>query len=351
MESIPDAANDVMDEALGLLAPFGPSYGGGLSNHGPMTAEALVYLGYEDEVLGWVERYVQRLEPRLPAGSTTRGAEWKSWLGQRARLGDWHGWFSAQLEDAPWPEVVGQWIPRLAPGIGAAGLHGVIRVGHAVCSLKARESPLRLDELSRALAYWAAEYLPLPGAYRGGGTLSPSAALRHVPQLPQELRKGPGLISDQMAELSAFPPFEGVIQLVDPSAGATDFLADLAGTFAGLLANTPVHAFDFLHGVTGAAAVAELISHVDADKQGEVLAYAWQAIAAIYARYAPEGLVAQVEGGEPDPDLEPLARHAVARGDEHAIKLVAACAREWERNPDGRLGAAAMRWVGPPRTS
>ena len=36
---------DALDEALERLARKGPEYGGGLSNHGPMAAEALVALG------------------------------------------------------------------------------------------------------------------------------------------------------------------------------------------------------------------------------------------------------------------------------------------------------------------
>ena len=60
-----------------------------------------------------------------------------------------------ELAESSWQEVVGAWGPRLAPGIAAAGLHGVIRVGHAVCSLRAKENALRIDELARALSYWA----------------------------------------------------------------------------------------------------------------------------------------------------------------------------------------------------
>src|ERR1700757_311744 len=36
------SGNDVLDEGLSRLAATGPEYRGGLSNHGPMAAEALV---------------------------------------------------------------------------------------------------------------------------------------------------------------------------------------------------------------------------------------------------------------------------------------------------------------------
>src|SRR5580693_6034243 len=40
----------VLDESLNRLAATGPEFGGGLSNHGPMGAEALVRLGRPDDV-------------------------------------------------------------------------------------------------------------------------------------------------------------------------------------------------------------------------------------------------------------------------------------------------------------
>ena len=39
-----DAGDEVIDEALTILQGYGPEYGGGLSNHAPMAAEALVAL-------------------------------------------------------------------------------------------------------------------------------------------------------------------------------------------------------------------------------------------------------------------------------------------------------------------
>ena len=340
-----DLSSDVMDDALERLAPYGPSFRGGLSNHGPMTAEALVSLGHNDMVIDWVEGYRKRLEPRTEATEPIAPGEWKKALGDRSRLGDWHALFAGQMAESPWRDVLGVWVPRLAPGIVAAGLHSVIRVGHAACSLAVRENALRLDELSQALAYWAAEYLALPGEYSGAGKLAPSIALSKVQKLPAEFRKSGGLITTQMKDLVGFAPFAEVIHLVDPSAGTPNFLCDLVGTFAGTLVNTNRSSFDFLHAVTGASAITELLPYVKEDERDEVLAYTWQVTAGIFARYAGENLVAEVEVGPQKEDFKQLARLAVATGDEHTIKLTAACAREWIRNPDPRLMAAASKRV------
>ena len=63
---------DYLDEALLRLAATGPQYRGGLSNHGPMVAEALIRLGSEDAVPSWVSTYLAGL--RGPARRGTSGS-------------------------------------------------------------------------------------------------------------------------------------------------------------------------------------------------------------------------------------------------------------------------------------
>jgi len=49
-----DVETDPLDEALTLLAATAPEYGPyGLTNHGPMAAEALVQLKRPDAVPAW----------------------------------------------------------------------------------------------------------------------------------------------------------------------------------------------------------------------------------------------------------------------------------------------------------
>src|SRR6202041_3907505 len=54
------SANEVLDEGLTRLAATGPEFRGGLSNHGPMAAEAMVRLGRADAVEGWLGGYLRR---------------------------------------------------------------------------------------------------------------------------------------------------------------------------------------------------------------------------------------------------------------------------------------------------
>lgn len=44
---------DPIDEAYAIFARTGPEFGGGLSNHGPMAAEALAAMHRPDAVASW----------------------------------------------------------------------------------------------------------------------------------------------------------------------------------------------------------------------------------------------------------------------------------------------------------
>ena len=341
-----DDERDALDEALEMLAPYAASFSGGLSNHGPMAAEALVALGRPDAVVPWIEHYVKRLEARPSTHERIEAAAWRDALGDHSRSGDWSALFANELAEAPWREVVGLWVPRLAPGIAAAGTHAAIRAGHAVCSLEVVENAARLDELAEALAYWAADFLALPGTPWDGGTLAPSRAIESIELVPKEKRTGGGLITREMKALLTFEPFEHVIELVDPAAGEPDFMADLLATFAGIYLNTKNSSFVFLHAVTGAASIRELLPYVAKEHRANVFAYTWQVTAGIVARYARPGLVGDFEVEKSTGTPEELADRAVESGDEHTIKLTAACIREWRRNPDPRLLAAAEKRIG-----
>ncbi|MFT7669823.1 MAG: hypothetical protein ACI8X5_002530 [Planctomycetota bacterium] len=338
-------SDEIMDEALEMLAPYAGSFRGGLSNHGPMAAEALVGLGRHDVVIGWVEKYRKRLEKSPAPVMQIDASNWREALGDKSRSRDWDEWFANELAESAWRDVVGLWVPRLAPGIAAAGLHGVIRVGHAVSSLKEKESAPRLDELARALAYWAAEFMLLPGELSGVGEFAPSRALRDVVQLPLDARATRGLITSEMKDLRGFQPFVGVINIVDTGAGSPDFMAELVATFAGIYTNTRSSSFEFLHSVTGAAAIVELLPYVKPEERALVMAYTWQVTAGVFARYGQPKLVGDIKVDPNERSAEQLAKLAVASGDEHTIKLVCACTREWHRNPDPRFMAAASRRV------
>ncbi len=56
------AMTATIDDALALLEDTRPEFAGGLSNHGPMAAEARCVLGGDDALLPWVGKCRTRLQ-------------------------------------------------------------------------------------------------------------------------------------------------------------------------------------------------------------------------------------------------------------------------------------------------
>jgi hypothetical protein len=323
------AGADAFDEALEMLSRSGFEYHGGLANHGPMAAEALVVLGRPDAVRPWVEGYRRQLQERGSPRERLASDAWREALGDFRRVADWAEMLGRELSEGPWPAVLDRWSERLAPGLVGAAMHGLIRAGHAARSLTVRDTPARRRELAEGLAYWAARYQTLPETRGRAGTARPSEALEQVTRLPLEQRRRPGLIADGLRALDGWPSFRDAADLADTSGDASLFLSDLTARFAQVYWEES-HDFGrvigFIHAVTGPSAVRLILPHVGAGARRALLRYAWQAAAGLYAALSRAGEAAPLPAA-PD-DWDSLVDRAVATGDEHAIKFGEACRRE-----------------------
>lgn len=333
----------VIEQALEMLGGCGPEFGAfGLSNHGPMAAEALIAMGRGDAVEPWVTKYRKRLVERPPNVAPIPGEGWREALGQLERVSDWEDFFSAELESAPWRESLDRWIPRLAIGTMAAATHGLIRTAHAVRSLAAEEtSRERRAELASGLAYWAARYQAVPGTPTQVPPRLPSDALADVPIFPTHLRKPrPTSIFSAVAELDDFPPFAKVIDLAAPDDDLAGWISDLTATMAGLyLENAGPASIPYVHSVTAPSALRMLMPHVSLATAQIAARYAWQACAAIHSRgHYPHAVVMP----ERPPSMEDLIDRAVFSGDEHAIKFTEACLRENALRPEAAFLAGPL---------
>jgi hypothetical protein len=326
----------LLDEALEIFMRTGPEYQGGFSNHGPMAAEALIKLGRPEAVIPWVEHYKRRLQGPVEGRNTISRKDWREALGNSNRVGDWIVFFNRELKESPWRSVLGQWVPRLAPGLVAAAAHGLIRTGHAARSLAERETVARRQELAQGLAYWAARYQPLPFSRDGKSMrLKPSQAIRQVKTLPVE-RRGRGLIHAQLRRLDEFPPFMSVADLVDSSGDASRFISDLTETFADVyLANAHDFGSSFacIHAVTGPSAIRLLLPYVKPEAARHLLRYGWQAAAGLYAAFGSTPVSNAHDS--PAQNKKDLIDRAVAvlTVDEHAVKFTEVCLREYALNP------------------
>jgi hypothetical protein len=147
----------VLDSALDRVSALDFEIPNPFVNHAPMACEALVALGFEESVNGWVENYEasmgRAVRPVTPKWRSD--FEWKEVVGDHRLLPEWMGYFERAIDDHGWRSVVSVWVPRFMPGLVAALFHGVIRTAHAVRALEGVDTPSRRAELSRALANWA----------------------------------------------------------------------------------------------------------------------------------------------------------------------------------------------------
>ncbi len=335
-------ATEELEAAFEILAPAGPEYGSdGLSNHGPMAADALVALNRPENIRRWVESYRRRLGDRPYLKKPIDPARWREALGAYGRVSDWAVFFRGALAERPWNEVLAEWCGRLAPSAPSAGFHGLLRTAHAARSLSRKETPARTRELAEGLAYWAARHRSLPlSPSSPDGHWSPAEALAQLPTPAEPARAGIS-ISDRIDAVVADPSFARAASMADTSGRPASFLSDVTETFA-ISARSRVtaeNAIALVHSITGPSAVRLLLPFLDEGAARDLARYAWQGAAAISAGFA---------GASPEtpPEREPISREtlvdrALATGDEHAIKLAEACLRENEASPRPAFLAAA----------
>ena len=330
-----------IDEALAVLEGSGPEYGGGLANHGPMAAEALYVLGRGDAAPDWARDYRKRLREAPSVTGSIDAAEWREALGKNDDAGAWIAFFERELAEAPWEDVIGKWVPALAPGVVTAAFHGVIRVAHAARSLGSGGTELRVKELAQGLGYWAARYQELSVAPGVGGSLLPSEAVQAVETLSDEKRITGGSIGAGLMALRGDEAFPKTANLVATDTDASEFISDLTRTFASVyLANSNdwLSVITFVHSVTGPSAIRLLLPHVPKEEAPRLLRHGWHAAAGLYSAFATGGPVEPADG---EIDREDLIDRSIATKDEHAIKFTEACLRENAIRPDPVYLAAA----------
>jgi hypothetical protein len=319
---------DLLDGTYERLSDTGPEYGGGLSNHGPMAAEALLRLGRADAIETWVTRYMTGLEDAPRGASPIDEASWREALGDLRRVADWETYLDGQLKESPWTDVLAQWWARLLPGISAGATHGVIRTAHAVRALDDGETPERVAELARGLAYWAARYAVLPGRPRTTGTARLHDALAAVPFLVG----GPsGLITARFGALDGVAGFPESVARLEPPGDVPAALDALTAAFArAYLERGHQFPIPYIHGVTAPAAVRLVLPHLPSAQWRPSYDAIWQVGAAIQSAYG-DGPVRPVPDDVASADRDRLIDQAVGTNDEHAIKFTEAALRQYDQ--------------------
>ena len=333
-----------LDDALERLRHTGPEEAGGAPNHGPMAAEALVALGYDDAVPQWVDHYRRQLGPMPETVLPVTPQTWHDALGLHRRIGDWVVFFRRQLSAAPWQAVLTAWLPRLIPGVMAAW-HPWPH-SHRACRARPR----------------GCRDPPPGGGTRHGarvlGRLLSGAAWRAAPH--RHLRHRPGTRSAppprSRLRLACHPArFVRVLDTHPDFPRAVDALAapeTIAAALGALtevgarlyLTNASRYPLIFLHAVTGPVALRRLLPHLSTAMQHTAFAYVWQAVAAWTAAFgSPDTITAWPDDVPPAAASAIIARSVDTR-DPHAIKFAEACLEEYRLHPRPVYLRAALDW-------
>ena len=337
--------SDVLDQALDRLASRGPAYAGGLANHAPMAAEALVTLGRHDAVASWIDGYVARLEEWPRSAGRILPDAWTEALGKSERATDWREFFAEELANASFRDVLARWLPRLSAGISGSAAHGVIRVSHVVRALAVRETEPRRRELAAGLAYWASSFHRLPDEARANAKLTVEQAIDRLEMVAPE-RRGQGSIVDRLAPLQLMPSFATAADLVDLSADPGVVLSAVTRAFARVYCSNAAQRdgrIARIHAITGASALRPLLPHLPAELHRPLLRHVWQLDAAVFVTHATRGATAPPIDAFATAD--DLVAAAVDSRDEHAIKLTEVALREDAVASDPAFRMAAAHWV------
>ncbi|WP_433262129.1 questin oxidase family protein [Micromonospora vinacea] len=344
---------EALPAAYERLHAYGPEFGGdeegnhGMTNHGPMAVEVMVRRGLDIDVEGWLDRYVRRLAALPGTSAAIQRGTWGAALGQARRLPDWAAYFRHELTERPWSDVLVEWWPRLLPGIVAGSTHGVIRVSHAVRTLRGTAgTPARqtLDELAHGLAFWAARYRKLAGVASPEGSLTPRQALPAVTRLQDQS----GFIAHRLDRLERSPDWTPSLRALEPAASVEEVPARLeslvdsaAKAYLGLGHGSPVL---LVHAATAPNAVRHVLPVLPTEQWLPSLTAAWAAAAAVIATYAPArpAPCSEIVRRYPELNREDALQQAAAHGDEHVLKFADTAVESYDRTGDPALLAATL---------
>ncbi len=332
-----------LDHALARFCLTEFEYSGGLSNHGPMVAEALHALGHAALIDAWLDLYFPRL--RIREEGQPIPLQMREQAFGRSSAEDWASTFESLAAHSSWRALLRDWLPRLLPGFFAAAGHGPIRVGHAIRALEEAETPPRLQEFCLALGYWASRFLSLPGApdVDSDRSRGPAEVLKTLEFIPLG-RRGQGLLVDAAEILKGESGFASSLNRLDLWSSPLDiYLSEICATAAGLYLANPHARVAYAHAITAPAALRLFAPHLEEEEFRRGIFFALQTVSALHAthgsiRPAP---LAEHESPAAWKSWDEMRYLAACSLEEHVIKLTEACWREDRIRPDPRFRLAA----------
>jgi hypothetical protein len=301
-----------------------------LSNHLPMVLVALHRMGASDERLeAYCDIYREQngLVPIPERIGKITPDNWREFLGQRAREGDYRAFFAGEVARLGATPAAVLYLPHLMPGMAASATHALMRMAYATMTDSDEETGV-------ALAYWASTYLSL-GPSRGHTptTDDPADVLAFLygPEAFRHVEPERDLLWHFMRAVAQQPEFTPVVDMLAIGPDTHDRIARCSlALYAGTLD------FCALHAVTGTHWL-RLMAPRTPDA-ATPLRYFWQAIASLVPKMGfpdfPSADELEAWRRARLPDWPDIYREAVARDDEHDLSLAFSAGDEFRHYGD-----------------
>jgi hypothetical protein len=324
------ARHDGLERAVAWSRQWSWEFPFCLANHLPMVLVALHRMGASDERLEAYCHIYHRQHGLVPVpepiDKITRD-NWRGFLGQREREGDYRAFFAGEAARLGATPTALLYLPELIPGLAASATHALMRMAYATMTDSDEETGV-------ALGYWAATYLSL-GASQGlaPSTDDPAKVLAFMsgPASFRHVEPERDLLWHFMRAVAQKPEFAPVVDRLAIGPGTHDRIARCS---LSLYAAT----LDFcaLHAVTGTHWL-RLIAPRTPDA-ATPLRYFWQAIASLVPKIGfpvlPNADELEAWRRMSLPDWPEIYREAVARDDEHDLSLTFSAGEEFKHYGD-----------------
>jgi hypothetical protein len=301
-----------------------------LSNHLPMVLVALHRMGANDERLEAYCHIYHKQNGLVPVPEridAISGDNWREFLGQREREGDYRAFFAGEVARLGATPAALHYLPELTPGIAASATHAFMRMAYATMTDSDEETGV-------ALGYWAATYLSL-GKARGAkpSTDDPAEVLAFMyePETFRHVEPERDLLWHLMRAVSQKPEFAPLIDMLAIGPETHDRVAR-----ASLALYAATLDFCALHAVTGTHWLRMMAPRIP--DRATPLRYFWQAIASLVPKIGfpvlPGADELEAWRRAPLPDWPEIYREAVRRDDEHDLSLCFSASEEFKHYGD-----------------
>jgi hypothetical protein len=310
-----------------------------LANHLPMVLVALHRMGASDERLEDYCHFYHEQNGLVPVpepiGAITHD-NWREFLGQREREGDYRTFFAAEVARLGATPAAIHYLPQLMPGIAASATHAFMRMAYATMT----DSD---EETSVSLAYWTATYLSL-GPSRGAEPLTDDPAqilaFMSAPETFRHVEPERDLLWHFMRAVAQKAEFAPVVDMLAIGPETHDRIAHCSlALYAATLDFCALHALTGTHWL-------RLMAPRTPDA-ATPLRYFWQAIASLVPKIGFPNLPSadELEAWRRArlPDWPEIYREAVARNDEHDLSLTFSAGEEFEHYGDRLYQYAAAK--------